>query len=326
MSATIKALLSALAGLASAFFAVATARPYTPPGSVAQLTGILTVGVCIAACLACARLTLCYCAVARFARGKDDAVTRLARRIGGRRFHAALTSTLATTLVAVPGAWAAEPDSSSVIDIGWGGDYSALLTSSSPPRPDPTGLFRVNPDELLGDISYRDAEGSYYLHPPIPSAPSPSTDPHEPGEPGEAMEPGAPSNIATTSSPSASLERLAEPDHLDQAENPGSVLAESPRSPTLSTPSLSTTDISDLAAPIFTPELQPPEGPRAAPAPAYIVQPGDTLWDIAATDLGAGASDADILSYVHAITTANTIENSDLIYPGEHFILPPTRE
>ncbi|MDY5148941.1 hypothetical protein DDD64_07580 [Actinotignum sanguinis] len=112
MSATIKALLSAFAGLASAFFAVATARLHAPPGSVAQLTGILTVGVCIVAYLACARLTLCYCAVARFARGKDDAVTRLARRIGGRRFRAALTSTLTTTLVAMPGAWAAEPDSS----------------------------------------------------------------------------------------------------------------------------------------------------------------------------------------------------------------------
>ncbi|MDE1564723.1 LysM peptidoglycan-binding domain-containing protein [Actinotignum sanguinis] len=257
MSATIKALLSAFAGLASAFFAVATARLHAPPGSVAQLTGILTVGVCIVACLACARLTLCYCAVARFTRGKDDAVTRLARRIGGHRFRAALTSTLATTLVSVPGAWAAEPDSSSAVDIGWGGDYSALLTSPPAPSADPTGIFRVNPDELLGDVSYRDAAGGYYLHPPVPSAGSP----------------------------------LAGP-----------------------------------AAAIRTPDLQAPNAPRAAPAPAYMVQPGDTLWDIAATHLGAGASDADILSYVHAIAAANTIENSDLIYPGEHFILPPARE
>lgn len=298
MSATIKALLSALAGLASAFFAVATARLHAPPGSVAQLTGTLTVGVCIVACLACARLTLCYCAVARFARGKDDAVTRLARRIGGRHFRTALTSTLATTLVAMPGAWAAEPNSGSGVDIGWGGDYSALLTSPSQPSPDPTGSFRANPDDLLGDVSYRDDAGGYYLHPPALPAASPSAEPAEPAQPSLAAQPS----------------------------DPGSAPAESLRPTARSTPALSPTEISQLTAPLLNSDPQPAELPWAAPPPIYIVQLGDTLWDIADTHLGAGVSDADILGYTHAIAAANTIEDSDLIYPGEHFILPPARE
>ena len=31
-------------------------------------------------------------------------------------------------------------------------------------------------------------------------------------------------------------------------------------------------------------------------------------------------------NYYPDIAAANTIEDSDLIYPGEHFILPPARE
>ncbi|MGJ9529157.1 LysM peptidoglycan-binding domain-containing protein [Actinotignum sp. GS-2025a] len=343
MSATIKALLSALAGLASAFFAVATARLHAPPGSVAQLTGTLTVGICIVACLACARLTLCYCAVARFARGKDDAVTRLARRIGGRHFRAALTSTLATTLVAMPGALAAEPDSGSAVDIGWGGDYSALLTSPSQPSPDPTGLFRVNPDDLLGDVSYRDGAGGYYLHPPAPSAASPSSGPGELNATGiadasgeadaqdEAKAPGkadAPKEPGALSSPDdlAESAQPAKPVQAAQPSNPGSAPTESLRPTARSTPTLSPTEISRLAAPLLNSDPQPAELPSAGPPPIYIVQLGDTLWDIADTHLGAGASDADILGYTYAIAAANTIEDSDLIYPGEHFILPPVRE
>ncbi|MDE1536339.1 MULTISPECIES: LysM peptidoglycan-binding domain-containing protein [Actinotignum] len=340
MSVTIKALLSALAGLASAFFAVATARLHAPPGSVAQLTGTLTVGVCIVACLACARLTLCYCAVARFARGKDDAVTRLARRIGGRHFRAALTSTLATTLVAVPGAWAAEPNSGSGVDIGWGGDYSALLTSPSQPSLDPTGLFRVDPDDLLGDVSYRDGAGGYYLHPPAPSAASPSSGPGEPNAPGEADaqdeagplgkpdvsdKPDAPKEPGALNSPEEPAEP-AQPAQAAQPSNPGSAPTESLRPTARSTPTLSPTEISRLAAPLLNSDPQPAELPWAGPPPIYIVQLGDTLWDIADTHLGAGASDADILGYTYAIAAANTIEDSDLIYPGEHFILPPARE
>lgn len=334
MSATIKALLSALAGLASAFFAVATARLHAPPGSVAQLTGTLTVAVCIVACLACARLTLCYCAVARFARGKDDAVTRLARRIGGRHFRAALTSTLATTLVAMPGAWASEPDSGSGVDIGWGGDYSALLTSPSQPSPDPTGLFRVNPDDLLGDVSYRDGAGGYYLHPPALPTASPSAEPGElnatgiadaSGEanaPGKADEPKEPGALSSPEKPA----EPAQPSLAAQPSNPESAPTESSRPTARSTPALSPTEISRLAAPLLNSDPQPAELPWAAPPPIYIVQFGDTLWDIADTHLGAGASDADILGYTYAIAAANTIEDSDLIYPGEHFILPPARE
>lgn len=334
MSATIKALLSALAGLASAFFAVATARLHAPPGSVAQLTGTLTVGVCIVACLACARLTLCYCAVARFARGKDDAVTRLARRIGGRPFRAALTSTLATTLVAMPGAWAAEPDSGSGVDIGWGGDYSALLTSPSQASPDPTGLFRANPDELLGDVSYRDGAGGYYLHPPALPAASPSAGPGElnatgiadaSGEanaPGKADEPKEPGALNAPEEPT----EPAQPSLAAQPSDPGRAPTESSRPTARGAPALSPTEISRLAAPLLNSDPQPAELPWAAPPPIYIVQLGDTLWDIADTHLGAGASDADILGYTHAIAAVNTIEDSDLIYPGEHFILPPARE
>ena len=62
------------------------------------------------------------------------------------------------------------------------------------------------------------------------------------------------------------------------------------------------------------------EGPTPAPAPApsgtyYTVVPGDTLWGIATAYYGDGTRYPEIAA-------ANGIENPNLIFPGQVFIIP----
>ncbi len=56
-------------------------------------------------------------------------------------------------------------------------------------------------------------------------------------------------------------------------------------------------------------------GPEPAPQRTYTVVPGDTLWGIAALFYGDGTRYPEIAA-------ANGIENPDLIYPGQTFIIP----
>jgi nucleoid-associated protein YgaU len=61
------------------------------------------------------------------------------------------------------------------------------------------------------------------------------------------------------------------------------------------------------------PEPAPaPEPPRAA---TYTVEPGDTLWGIAERFYGDG-------SKYQAIADASSVENPDLIYPGQVLTIP----
>lgn len=59
------------------------------------------------------------------------------------------------------------------------------------------------------------------------------------------------------------------------------------------------------------------DGPAPEPAPqrTYTVVPGDTLWGIAALFYGDGTRYPEIAA-------ANGIENPNLIYPGQTFIIP----
>lgn len=59
------------------------------------------------------------------------------------------------------------------------------------------------------------------------------------------------------------------------------------------------------------------DGPAPAPAPqrTYTVQPGDTLWGIAVLFYGDGTRYPEIAA-------ANGVENPNLIFPGQTFIIP----
>lgn len=59
------------------------------------------------------------------------------------------------------------------------------------------------------------------------------------------------------------------------------------------------------------------DGPAPEPAPqrTYTVQPGDTLWGIAVLFYGDGTRYPEIAA-------ANGVENPNLIYPGQTFIIP----
>lgn len=62
------------------------------------------------------------------------------------------------------------------------------------------------------------------------------------------------------------------------------------------------------------------------PARAVQVRPGDSLWAIAARDLGPDASAADISSYwhrVHALNAAAIGPDPDVLHPGVQLRLPP---
>lgn len=57
------------------------------------------------------------------------------------------------------------------------------------------------------------------------------------------------------------------------------------------------------------------DGPAPAPSRSYTVVPGDTLWGIAQLYYGDGTRYPEIAA-------ANGIENPNLIYPGQVFIIP----
>jgi nucleoid-associated protein YgaU len=61
------------------------------------------------------------------------------------------------------------------------------------------------------------------------------------------------------------------------------------------------------------------------PARVHVVRPGDSLWDIAATDLG-GRPDADrVAAHWHRIYRLNQAHigpDPDLIHPGQRLRMP----
>ncbi|WP_202033141.1 LysM peptidoglycan-binding domain-containing protein [Nocardioides sp. WS12] len=68
-------------------------------------------------------------------------------------------------------------------------------------------------------------------------------------------------------------------------------------------------------------------GPAEAPADALVVRvrPGDSLWTIAARELGPGASAAQVTSYWHRIHAANADvigSDPDLLLPDQQLHLP----
>ena len=68
-----------------------------------------------------------------------------------------------------------------------------------------------------------------------------------------------------------------------------------------------------------------PPAPETRTARIHIVQSGDTLWDIAATELG-GRSDGDRITAhwrrIHALNRAVIGADPDLIHPGQPLRLP----
>jgi uncharacterized membrane protein/LysM repeat protein len=90
-----------------------------------------------------------------------------------------------------------------------------------------------------------------------------------------------------------------------------------PESPLPGAPAQSPSAIPQTPAPTALPEALPP-GPLPSPttpsSPSYVVQPGDTLIDIAAV-FG--------LAYTE-IAAANAIANPDLIYAGQTIVIPGT--
>ena len=60
-------------------------------------------------------------------------------------------------------------------------------------------------------------------------------------------------------------------------------------------------------------------------AHTVVVRPGDSLWSIAARDLGPGAGDAEITEHWHALYGANRARigpDPDLVEPGLRLLLP----
>lgn len=71
--------------------------------------------------------------------------------------------------------------------------------------------------------------------------------------------------------------------------------------------------------------VAPPARPSAAVARVHVVQPGDTLWDLAADDLGGRASSAEVTAYwhrIHALNRALIGPDPDLIRPGQQLRMP----
>lgn len=68
------------------------------------------------------------------------------------------------------------------------------------------------------------------------------------------------------------------------------------------------------------------EHAEAAPEATVTVRPGDTLWDLAAAHLPAGASDTDVAAAWprwHAANLAVVGADPDLIHPGQVLVVPP---
>lgn len=70
---------------------------------------------------------------------------------------------------------------------------------------------------------------------------------------------------------------------------------------------------------------------RVRPVPAgtarvHVVQPGDTLWDLAVADLGTRAGSAAVTARwqrIHALNRAVVGADPDLIHPGQQLRMPP---
>ncbi|MFZ2013701.1 MAG: LysM domain-containing protein, partial [Nocardioides sp.] len=74
---------------------------------------------------------------------------------------------------------------------------------------------------------------------------------------------------------------------------------------------------------VAPPRPTPPRPPERAHA--VVVRPGDSLWSIAAHDLGPGAGDAEIADRWHALYAANRGRigpDPDLVEPGLRLLLP----
>ncbi len=68
-----------------------------------------------------------------------------------------------------------------------------------------------------------------------------------------------------------------------------------------------------------------PPAPETRTARIHIVQSGDTLWDIAATDLGARSDGGRITTHwhrIHALNRAVVGADPDLIHPGQELRMP----
>lgn len=106
----------------------------------------------------------------------------------------------------------------------------------------------------------------------------------------------------------------------------GLALAEVLAPPAVSVPSALPGDPVPAREPAIAAPAPEPE-PEADPAPAtHRVVPGDNLWAIAAGLLGEGATDAQIHGHWRALVAANRDRlrsgDPDLIYPGEHVVVP----
>ncbi|MDP2772311.1 MAG: LysM domain-containing protein [Nocardioides sp.] len=74
-----------------------------------------------------------------------------------------------------------------------------------------------------------------------------------------------------------------------------------------------------------------PLGGLRVPLPEHervvVVAPGDSLWSLAATALGAGATDAEITAEwqrIHQLNREVVGADPDLIRPGQRLVLPPS--
>jgi nucleoid-associated protein YgaU/DNA-binding SARP family transcriptional activator len=69
---------------------------------------------------------------------------------------------------------------------------------------------------------------------------------------------------------------------------------------------------------------RPATDPRPQPPPVYVVQPGDTLWDIAAERLGDGARYREIYDHNKSQVQPDgqALRDPDRIHPGWHLVLP----
>lgn len=135
--------------------------------------------------------------------------------------------------------------------------------------------------------------------------------------PAHARDSDPPAPGATISGPS-SLSGLPLPDRLAGA------VQRTPHSPMVPQPAHSPS--APQATATHDHRSSHPGAPEEADGPArHTVVPGDTLWDIAAAALPAGASQAHIADYWQQIYQANRAAigaDPDLIQPGTQLLLP----
>jgi hypothetical protein len=77
-------------------------------------------------------------------------------------------------------------------------------------------------------------------------------------------------------------------------------------------------------APSPSPVLQPPPSTQPATAHVYVVQPGDTLWALAARYLGNPLRYQELFALNEGISQADghTLVDPNLIYPGMKLLFP----